>query len=96
MTKSDLIAIIAEKAHLENRKAETCVNLIFELMADALKRDERIELRDFGSFQNRRYASYTGRNPKTGEKVTVSPKVVPFFKVGKQMKALVDEGRLSK
>ncbi|MGK5086483.1 HU family DNA-binding protein [Bdellovibrionota bacterium FG-2] len=89
MNKFDLITLIADKAHLDFKKAEISVNVIFDCMADALKRDERIELRSFGSFQNRRYEKYTGRNPKTGALVEVAAKIVPFFKVGKALKELV-------
>jgi len=66
------------------------VNLVFDMMAEALKQDDRVEIRGFGSFVNRNYQSYQGRNPKTGELVQVRPKRVPFFKVGKELKEMVD------
>ncbi len=69
------------------------VNMIFTSMTEALKRGERIEIRGFGSFVNRGYSSYQGRNPKTGELVTVPPKRVPFFKVGKELKEMVADGK---
>lgn len=90
MTKADLVNQVAEKAKLQHRQAEIVVNMIFDLMTDSLKRDDRIEIRGFGSFVNRDYGSYQGRNPKTGEVVQVQPKSVPFFKVGKELKELVD------
>lgn len=90
MTKADLVNVIAEKAKLQHRQAETVVNLVFDLMSDALRRNDRIEIRGFGSFVNRSYGSYQGRNPKTGAVVHVAPKSVPFFKVGKELKELVD------
>ena len=90
MTKADLINVIAEKAHLQHKQAEMVVNLVFDMMADALKKDERIEIRGFGSFVNRSYGSYMGRNPKSGQVVQVPPKRVPFFKVGKELKERVD------
>jgi integration host factor subunit beta len=90
MTKADLVNVISEKAKLQHRQAEVVVNLVFDLMADALKKDDRIEIRGFGSFVNRSYGSYQGRNPKTGDVVQVSPKRVPFFKVGKELKEMVD------
>lgn len=90
MTKADLVNVIAEKAKLQHRQAEVVVNLVFDLMADALKKDDRIEIRGFGSFVNRSYGSYQGRNPKTGAVVQVAPKRVPFFKVGKELKEMVD------
>lgn len=92
MTKSDLVNVIAEKAKLQHRQSEIIVNAIFDFMSEALKKDDRIEIRGFGSFVNRSYGSYKGRNPKTGESVEVAPKKVPFFKVGKELKELVDAG----
>ena len=90
MTKADLNNIVAQKANLQNKQAEVVVNLIFDMMSDALKKDERIEIRGFGSFVNRSYGAYQGRNPKTGQVVPVPPKRVPFFKVGKELKEKVD------
>lgn len=90
MTKADLINIIAEQAKLQHKQAEVIVNLVFDMMIDALKKDDRIEIRGFGSFVNRRYGAYKGRNPKTGQVVNVEPKKVPFFKVGKELKEMVD------
>lgn len=91
MTKADLITVISEKATLQHKQAELVVNLVFDMMSDALKRDDRIEIRGFGSFVNRGYGSYQGRNPKTGQVVQVPPKRVPFFKVGKELKEMVDK-----
>jgi integration host factor subunit beta len=90
MTKADLINYVAEKANLQHKQAEMVVNLIFDMMTDSLKQDDRIEIRGFGSFVNRSYGGYQGRNPKTGQIVEVAPKRVPFFKVGKELKELVD------
>lgn len=90
MTKADLINIIADKAHLQHKQAELVVNMVFDMMCDSLKKDDRIEIRGFGSFVNRSYGSYQGRNPKTGQVVQVPPKRVPFFKVGKELKEMVD------
>lgn len=90
MTKADLVTEIAEKANLQHKQAEVVVSLIFDMMVDSLKKGDRIEIRGFGSFVNREYGSYKGRNPKTGEVVQVPPKRVPFFKVGKELKELVD------
>ena len=90
MTKADLINIVAEKAHLQHRQAEIVVNMVFDMMSDALKRDDRIEIRGFGSFVNRSYGSSQGRNPKTGDKVDVPPKKVPYFKPGKELKELIN------
>ncbi len=96
MTKADLIHVITEKANLQHKQAEFVVNIVFDMMSDALKKDDRIEIRGFGSFVNRNYGSYQGRNPKTGQIVEVSPKRVPFFKVGKELKEMVDHGETQK
>ncbi len=90
MTKADLVNIIAEKAKLQHKQSETIVNLVFDMMINALKNNDRIEIRGFGSFVNREYGAYQGRNPKTGQVVNVAPKRVPFFKVGKELKEMVD------
>ncbi|MBT3982261.1 MAG: integration host factor subunit beta [Bacteriovoracaceae bacterium] len=93
MTKADLIAAIEKQAGIPHKKAEMVVNITFDSMIKALYADERIEIRGFGSFANRNYKAYEGRNPKTGKVVKVSPKKVPFFKVGKQLKEMVDAGK---
>ena len=95
MTKSELIETVANKLKLPKGKAELIVNCIFDSMEDALKRGERIEIRGFGSFEIRHYKAYEGRNPRTGDKVDVKPKRLPFFKVGKELKERVNEGRLT-
>ena len=86
MTKADLINIVAQKANLQNKQAEVVVNLIFDMMSDALKKDERIEIRGFGSFVNRSYGAYQGRNPKTGETHKIPETSIPRFKPGKEFK----------
>jgi integration host factor subunit beta len=91
MTKADLINVISEKAKLQHKQAEMVVNLVFDMMIEALMKNDRIEIRGFGSFVNREYGAYQGRNPKTGEIVQVDPKRVPFFKVGKELKEMVDK-----
>lgn len=67
------------------------MNLIFKGFTDELKKNGRIEIRGFGSFVVKKYGSYTGRNPKTGSKIQVEPKKLPFFKVGKELKVRVDK-----
>jgi len=67
------------------------VNTIFSSMANAVARGERIEIRGFGNFTVRTYQAYQGRNPRTGNKVDVLPKKLPFFKVGKELKERVDK-----
>jgi|SRR6185437_15071018 len=92
MTKADLINIIAEKAQITRVKAETVVNTIFDSMIEALVRDDRIEIRGFGSFVNREYEAYQGRNPRTGEIIEVDKKKLPFFKVGKELREDINRG----
>lgn len=86
MTKSDLITILATKDNLTEVQAARIVNLIFDGFKDALEKDDRIEIRGFGSFVMREYGTYNGRNPKTGSEIEVKPKKLPYFKVGKELK----------
>ena len=94
MTKSELIEAIAARGDLTKSRAEQIVNCVFDSMTDALKRGEGIEIRGFGSFSVRPYKPYAGRNPRTGNPVPVSAKKLPFFKVGKELRELVDKSRL--
>jgi integration host factor subunit beta len=93
MTKSELIEAIAARAELTKARAELVVNCVFDAMTSALKKGEGIEIRGFGSFTVRPYKPYAGRNPRTGNPVPVSAKRLPFFKVGKELKELVDQSR---
>ena len=86
MTKANLIDLLSEKSNITRVKAEAVVNTIFDTMVEALMKDDRIEIRGFGSFVNREYDSYKGRNPRTGEVIAVGEKKLPFFKVGKELK----------
>jgi integration host factor subunit beta len=87
MTKSELIQRLAERnPHLYHRDVERIVNTIFEEVAEALSRGDRVELRGFGAFSVKRRDSRIGRNPRTGETVNVDAKYVPFFKTGKQLR----------
>ena len=90
MTKSDLITLLASKEDLTEVNATRIVNLIFDGFKDALVKGSRIEIRGFGSFVIREYKSYAGRNPKTGEIVEVKLKRLPYFKVGKEIKGLIN------
>ena len=92
MTKSDLIDVLCETQKLPKGRAELLVHIIFDAMEASLKRGERIEIRGFGSFEIRNYRSYEGRNPRTGVSVSVKPKRLPFFKVGKELKERVNDG----
>src|SRR5262252_1718438 len=93
MTKSDLIDVLCETQKLPKGRAELLVHVIFDALEAALKRGERIEIRGFGSFELRAYRGYEGRNPRTGSAVAVKPKRLPFFKVGKELKERVNDGR---
>jgi len=93
MTKSDLIDVLCETQKIPKGRAELLVQVIFESMEVALKRGERIEIRGFGSFELRSYRPYEGRNPRTGVRVSVQPKRLPFFKVGKELKERVNAGK---
>ena len=91
MTKFQLIQKLMEKSNsLAQQDAKTIVNTIFSSMASVLGKGERIEIRGFGNFTVRKYQPYLGRNPRTGTKVEVAPKRLPFFKVGKELKERVD------
>jgi len=91
MNKSSLIEALSRKENLAEKKASDIVNLIFKGFTDELKKGGRIEIRGFGSFVVRDYGAYTGRNPKTGKNIQVTPKKLPFFKVGKELKEKVDK-----
>ncbi len=90
MNKSDLIETLANQTNITKSRAENVVNCVFDAMTDALKRGEGVELRGFGSFSVREYKAYDGRNPRTGEPVHVASKRLPFFKVGKELKEMVN------
>lgn len=90
MTKSELIEVIAQRARITKGRAELVVNAVFESMAHSLEVGQGIEIRGFGSFTIREYGSYTGRNPQTNSPVEVRPKKLPFFKVGKDLRDLVN------
>jgi integration host factor subunit beta len=90
MNKSGLIEELARRENLTEKKATDVINLIFKGFTEELKVSGRIEIRGFGSFVVRDYNSYTGRNPKTGMNITVSPKRLPFFKVGKELRDKVN------
>jgi len=91
MNKSELVEMLASKKNLTFKKSEEIVNLIFDMMSGTLVRGGRIEIRGFGSFVVKEYKAYMGRNPKTGEVIHVRPKKLPFFKVGKELREMVDK-----
>ncbi len=89
MNKSELVVALSKESELPLRKSEEIVNLVFEIMSRALIKGDRIEVRGFGSFMVKEYKDYTGRNPKTGEKIAVGKKKLPFFKLGKDLREKV-------
>ncbi|MGY8736932.1 MAG: integration host factor subunit beta [bacterium] len=91
MTKSGLIEEVAKRTpHISKKDTEVVVNTIFDAMIESLRGGDRIEIRGFGSFQVKIREARDGRNPKTGEPVHISAKRTPFFKVGKELKEMVD------
>ena len=91
MTKAELVEEVAQVATLTKKHAEVIVDTVFQSIVEALQRGEKIELRGFGSFRLRRRESRKGRNPKTGDRVDVPPKQVPYFKPGKELKDLINK-----
>ncbi len=93
MNKAELIQELVKQGHITQKVAKIVVDTIFEEMKQALVNGERIEIRGFGSFSIREYDGYDGRNPKTGEKVRVAPKRLPFFKVGKELRDRINQAK---
>ncbi len=91
MNKQELIETLKIEAGLTKNEAAAVVELFFDEMAEAMAKGDRIEIRGLCSFYVKKYKSYTGRNPKTGEKTKVKPKKLPFFKCGKELKERVDK-----
>ena len=90
MTKADLVEAVAKSVQVSKKDAEVIVNTFLESIIDALNRDEGVELRGFGSFRIRHRGPRIGRNPRTGESVDVDAKKVPYFKVGKHLKEMIN------
>jgi len=96
MVKSELIESLAERADITLAKAEEVVDLFFNNITETLANGDRVEIRGFGAFTVRDYKSYKGRNPKTGEQITVPPKRLPFWKTGQELKQRVDSAFVAK
>ena len=93
MIKSELVLRLAEQnPHLYQRDIENIVNAILDTITDALARGDRVELRGFGAFSVKKRDARVGRNPRTGETVDVSEKVIPVFKTGKEMRLRLNQG----
>ena len=86
MNKSELVKALADQANISLDEATIVVNTFVDSMKDSLLEGGRVEIRGFGSFKVKEYGSYAGRNPRTGEKVAVEPKRLPFFRAGKELK----------
>ena len=90
MNKIEIIQVLKDSNALSKVEAEKVVSMFFNEMSAALAKGKRVEIRGFCSFFVKEYGSYTARNPKTGEKVKIKPKKLPFFKPGKELKERVD------
>jgi integration host factor subunit beta len=90
MNKLELISALKSEANITKAEAARVVEIFFDDMADAMVKGERVEIRGLCSFFVKDYKSYTGRNPKTGEKAIIKPKKLPFFKSGKELKNRVN------
>ncbi len=90
MNRSDLIDALKDKVALSRKDADKVVDTFFDALKETLANGDRIEIRGFGSFSVKHYKPYVGRNPKTGDRIQVTSKKLPFFKVGKDLKESVD------
>lgn len=90
MNKLELISTLKDRANLTKSESAEVVKIFFDSLSNSFIDGERVEIRGFCSFHVKEYKSYTGRNPKTGQKVVIPPKRLPFFKCGKELKERVD------
>lgn len=90
LTKADLIEEVLRMTELPRKESETIVETIFDSIIESLQKGQKIEIRGFGSFRTRERRGRVGRNPKTGEKVEVPAKKIPFFKPSKELKDFVN------
>ncbi|MEE9219112.1 MAG: HU family DNA-binding protein [Acidobacteriota bacterium] len=90
MTKAELVEEVSRVSELSKKHSEVIVNTVFQAIVQALHKNQKIELRGFGSFRIRQRRSRQGRNPKTGQKVDVPAKRIPYFKPGKELKELIN------
>ncbi|MFZ0611039.1 MAG: HU family DNA-binding protein [Desulfobacterales bacterium] len=93
MNKLELISALKNEADISKSEAARIIQIFFDRMSEALSAGERVEIRGLCSFFVKEYKAYTGRNPKTGEKVLINPKKLPFFKSGKELRERVEEGQ---
>jgi integration host factor subunit beta len=90
MNKLELISALKNRTDISKAESARVVEVFFDNMAETLAKGDRVEIRGLCSFYVKEYKSYTGRNPKTGEKVVIKPKKLPFFKSGKELKERVN------
>ncbi len=90
MNKLELISALKTEANISKAEAAKVVKIFFDNMAEAMVRGDRVEIRGLCSFFVKNYKSYAGRNPKTGDRVNIKPKKLPFFKSGKELKERVN------
>jgi integration host factor subunit beta len=95
MTKADLIEEVARVVEVTRKESEVIVETIFDSVVKSLRAGDKVEIRGFGSFRTRERQGRTGRNPKSGEKVDVPPKTIPFFKPSKELRDVVNGGGTS-
>jgi integration host factor subunit beta len=91
MTRSELVDALVRRRRIARALAEAIVDQFFDGITGALRSGSRVEVRGFGTFTARRYKGYEGRNPRTGALIVVRPKVLPFFRVGKELKERIEE-----
>ncbi len=92
MTKADLIEEVARVVEVTRKESEVIVETIFDSVVKSLRSGDKVEIRGFGSFRTRERQGRVGRNPKSGERVDVPPKIIPFFKPSKELRDVVNGG----
>ena len=92
MTKADLIEEVSRVVELTRKESEVIVETVFESIVHSLKGGDKVEIRGFGSFRTRERKGRVGRNPKSGDRVEVPPKTIPFFKPSKELRDVVNGG----
>ena len=91
LTKAELVEEVSRSAQVTKKQAEEIVQTVFETIVDSLRLGRKVELRGFGSFRIRNRGARIGRNPKTGNRVEVPPKRIPYFKPGKELRELLND-----
>ena len=89
MTKAEIVKVLADRIGLTRREASEVLAVVLDGVVEAIRAGDKVELRGFGSFRTRQRKARTGRNPRTGTKVSVAPRLVPYFKPGKQLRAVL-------